>query len=58
MQNHGKRLHGSIGVDGVPAFSHVLDLGWIDMLDLLHLLRNNEEFNVETGTFSQNVPLA
>lgn len=30
----------SIGVNSLSAFSNILDLGWVDMLHLLHLLRD------------------
>lgn len=30
-------LHSSIGINSLSTFSYVLDLGWIDMLHLLHL---------------------
>lgn len=42
-------LHSSVGVDSIPAFSHILDLGWIDMLHLLHLLRDNRKEEIKDG---------
>lgn len=47
MEQYSERLHCSVGVHSVPAFSHILDLGWINMLYLLHLLGNNTKLNVE-----------
>lgn len=47
-------LHGSICVDGLPAFSHILDLRWINMLYLLHLQDRKQE--IKGGNIKIRLP--
>lgn len=47
---HGNiALHSSIGVNSLSALSYILDLGWVDMLHLLHLQRDHRKKDIKAG---------